>query len=358
VTSPGPEQQRVPETPTPGDAPRQPRRDADHGCCSPRHGWERGSASRMLGARTGGMLGTGQPGTPPHHACARPAPRTPNHRPPRAWEHTDRGAQKTLRFAAASAAAMTQGQERVSAPLPNTLPGCSRRRSTQPHWYFGQTQGHGGRRRGPAAGHPGTAATGAPMGEPLHAQAWRARGSRCPARRALLLQLLRLPMLEFSFAPVIKTNRVNTAAGTRLRRRTPAAAGSGEGMGSGTPHGARCLRPGLGAGGSAGNPGPAPPSPGAKPPMPASPASSPRLGQPRAPPRASRQLRCQPGRSPCPPCPRALGAGAAPGAQPRASDIPAAIAVRRPGSTLRRRFPVLSGGLMPTGDLFSCHRPC
>lgn len=90
------------------------------------------------------------------------------------------------------------------------------------------------------------------------------RAGPCPARRAVLLHLLHLHTLEFSFTPVIKTNRLNTAAGTRLRRRMQAAAGRGGGMGSGTP---RRSMPSsrAGDGGSAGNPGPAPPSSGAEP---------------------------------------------------------------------------------------------
>lgn len=45
---------------------------------------------------------------------------------------------------------------------------------------------------------------------------WHSWRMPCPAR-AVLFHLLRLPTLEFSFAPVIKTNGINPAAGTRLQ---------------------------------------------------------------------------------------------------------------------------------------------
>lgn len=39
----------------------------------------------------------------------------------------------------------------------------------------------------------------------------------CPAGQAVLFHLLCVPTLEFSLAPVIKTNGINPAAGTRLQ---------------------------------------------------------------------------------------------------------------------------------------------
>lgn len=183
------------------------------------------------------------------------------------------------------------------------------------------------------------------------------RTSRCPARRAALLHLLRLPTLEFSFTPVIKTNHFHTAAGTRLQRRMPAAAGRREGTGSGTPLTLAAFIPLWGTVALQEILDLLPLPPALSLPTLSSPTSSPSLSQLRPPPRALHQLRCTPGCSPSPPYPWPLGqAGAARRAQPTANNIMAVIALRRPRSMLRRRFPGLSGGLMPRGDLFSCHR--
>lgn len=133
--------------------------------------------------------------------------------------------------------------------------------TSQPHRYFGMTKDCRG------SGRPRQCRDGS-LGALL----------ACPARRAALLHLQRLPTLEFSFAPVIKTNHFNTAA---------AEGGAGRGWqrrrdGKQDPPSTRCLHSGLQNGGSAGNPGPAPPSSGAEP-FHTHPMSSPSLGQPRAP---------------------------------------------------------------------------
>lgn len=91
---------------------------------------------------------------------------------------------------------------------------------------------------------------------------------------------------------------------------------------------------------------PLPPVPNS--PMLTSPTSPPSSGQPRA----VHQLLYSPGT----PVPLVSPARLERlGAQPTADDLTAVTALRRPRSTLRRCFPGLSGGLMPRGDLFSCH---
>lgn len=136
-------------------------------------------ASRMLRAWSWGMPGASLPRVHPQVS-----PWCPNHL--QAREHTE---QSGWKIPPLPWGWQHQGGHRA------------RVGSTQPLGCFGKVKGRGGRH-----GHPGTAGMGA-------WELW----IPCPARRAVLFHLLCLPTLEFSFAPVIKTNGINPAAGTRLQ---------------------------------------------------------------------------------------------------------------------------------------------
>lgn len=167
----------------------------------------------------------------------------------------------------------------------------------------------------------------------------------CPARRAVLL--LRLPTLEFSFAPVIKTNGVNPAAGTGLQ------GGNGRGWqrgrgGNRDPLNNLCcgtvaLQEILGLFLF----------------LQCSALPNPRSPHPHCP-LAGSELHHEPGASSgvsqgalCPPS--VPGHGAALRAWPMAAM--AMMTLRRLHRALMV-LPRLPGGLMPTGDLFSCQWAC